>query len=35
MVEYLRSEKGYFYKIKKNGEKKEFHVKNIIKKIKK
>jgi hypothetical protein len=31
MVEYFASEKGYFYKILKNGNKKEYHKINIIK----
>jgi hypothetical protein len=34
MVEYLKTKKGYFYKLKKNGEKKGYRKKNIIKKIK-
>jgi hypothetical protein len=35
MVEYLRSEKGYFYKIKKNGEKKRISREEYYKKNKK
>ena len=33
MVEYLKTKKGYFYKLK-NGKKKGYRKKNIIKKIK-
>ena len=34
MVEYLETKKGYFYKFKKNCEKKGYREKNLIKKIK-
>jgi nicotinamide mononucleotide adenylyltransferase len=34
MVEYLKTKKGYFYKLKKMVKKKEYRKKNIIKKIK-
>lgn len=34
MVEYSKTKKGYFYKLKKNGEKKEYREKNLIKKTK-
>jgi hypothetical protein len=34
MVEYLKTKKGYFYKLKKMVKKKGYLKKNIIKKIK-
>lgn len=35
MVEYLKTKKGYFYKLLKNGEKKRISREEYIKKIKK
>jgi hypothetical protein len=34
MVEYLKTKKGYFYKLKKNGEKKRISQEEYNKKIK-
>ena len=34
MVKYLKTKNCYFYKLKKNGEKKRYRKKNIIKKVK-
>ena len=35
MEKYLKTKKGYFYKLLKNGKKKEYHKPNIIRKIRK